>query len=249
MKNTMPRSTQTYSGQEIFFGHASGKDTIFGFHDTDTLAIAGGTYSKSVSGNNLIITTDNGSVTLIDGTELFKNIYVETNFSIGGNGGDEETEENSWKLSGTTATYGTTSKTLIKVTGVKSLGGISLSGKVVTVAASALNKKKVKLSGSGYTLKLADDVSTPTTKKAAWAYKSGTATYKSSYKTAGYTLADNGKSITYSKATTAEGLATIKGAKSKSFTVSGKKITLKNASLKNKVTVSGGYEFNFASRL
>ena len=42
-------------------------------------------------------------------------------------------------------------------------------------------------------------------------------------------------------------MATIKGAKSKNFSVSGKKITLNNAALKNKVTVSGGYEFDFAA--
>ena len=43
-------------------------------------------------------------------------------------------------------------------------------------------------------------------------------------------------------------MAAVKGAKSvKGLSVSGEKITLKNSALKNKVTVSGAYEFDFAS--
>ena len=134
------------------------------------------------------------------------------------------------------------------VKGVKSTKGLSVSGRVITVAASSLNKSKVTVSGDGYTLNLADDVSKSSTKKAAWTLDDTTAIYKSSYKSASYTLANNSKSISYVKATTATGLATIKGAKSTSgLSVSDKKITLKKSALNSKVTVSGGYEFNFAS--
>lgn len=125
-----------------------------------------------------------------------------------------EQEENSWTLNGTTAKYGTSDKTLVTVKGVKSLDGLKVDDKIVTVSESSLNKKKVTISGDGYTLKLGSDVSSPKTKKAAFSLSGSTATYKSSYKTAGYTLASDGKSITYSKATTAETLATIQGAKS-----------------------------------
>ena len=231
-------SIDNWNASNVLFQYAAGdgNDLIQGFNETSTLLISGGSYSTAQSGSDIIVTVGDGKISLIGAASLAKvNIKgTKTSFNV-------------WKLNGTTVTYGTESKTLIKVTGVKSLDGISLSGKVVTVAASSLNKKKVSITGNGYKLELADDVTTPKTKKAAWAYKSGTATFKSSYKTAGYKLASNGKSISYSKATTAEGLATIDGAKSKSFTVSGDKITLKNAALKNKVTVSGGYEFNFTS--
>ena len=175
------------------------------------------------------------------------------------------TTKQSWSLSNSTATYKQTTtagysiadnvitynkkstKTLATVTGVKSTKGLSVSGNVVTVAKASLNAKKVTIS-DGYTLALSDDVDEPTTKKAAWTLKSSTATYKSSGKTAGYILASNGKSIIYSKATTASTLATVKGVKSTGgLKVSGEKITLKKSALNSKVTVSGDYEFDFAS--
>ena len=138
---------------------------------------------------------------------------------------------------------------MVTVKGVESIDGLSLKDKVVTVAASSLNKKKVTLSGSGYTFKLADDdVPKTETKTASWDLDGTTATYKSSYKTEGYSLAKNSKSITYTAPTTAKNLATIKGAASTNgLSVSGKKITLKKSALGNKVTISGSYDFNFAS--
>ena len=101
----------------------------------------------------------------------------------------------------------------------------------------------------GYTLTLGEDVKNPSTKKAAWSFSGSTATYNSSYKTAGYTLASNGKSISYSKATTAETLATVNGVKSlDGLSLNKKVITVSKAALNKKnVTVSGEYEFNFAS--
>ena len=170
-----------------------------------------------------------------------------------------------WSLSGTTATYKQTTKagyklsnnvityskkatkTLTKITGIKDINGLSVSGKVVTVANSALDKKKITVI-NGYTLKLGSDVPEVANKKASWTLKNSTATYKSAGKTAGYTLASNKKSISYSKATGSTDLVTIKGAKSKNgLSVSKNIITLKNTALNKKVTVSGGYEFDFAS--
>ncbi|MBR0061749.1 MAG: calcium-binding protein, partial [Selenomonadaceae bacterium] len=137
-------------------------------------------------------------------------------------------------------------KDLVTLTGVKSASGLSVSKKVVTVGAAALGTDKITIS-DGYTLALGSDVSKPKTKDAAWSLSDSTATYKSSYKKAGYTLAGDSKSISYTEATSSKALATVKGAKKNSFTVSGNKITLKNSTLKNKVTVSGGYNFNYAS--
>lgn len=224
------------SGSElVIYESGDGNDYIRGFTANSTLSISGGSYSTTGNGLDVIVTVDDG--------EIFLSGALDWDWSKANIVFEKTVETNSWKLSGTTAKYGN----LVTVKGVKSTKGFSVNNKVVTVANSALNKKKVTVN-NGYTLALADDVTKTATKKAAWTLKNSTATYKSSYKTAGYTLASNKKSISYSKATTAETLATIKGVKSKSgLKVSGQKITLKNSALKSKVTVSGGYEFDFAS--
>lgn len=230
-----------YGGENALFKYSKGdgNDTIRGFNASSTLKIGNGkdTYSKETLESDLIITVGKGKITLVGAADL-------ESVNIAG----KEVNENSWKLNGTTATYGTPSKTLITVKGVKSLEGLSLKGKVVTIAKASLNATKVTIN-DGYTLALADDVKGSSTKKATWSLSDSTATYKSSYKTAGYKLASNGKSISYTKATKATDLATITGVKSKSgLSVSGNKITLKKSTLKSKVTVGGkNYEFDFAS--
>ena len=204
---------------------------IQGFHKNDTLQIGGGngTYSTEVKSKDLIVTVGEGKITLVGGASLSK-------LNISGK------EKNSWKLSGTTATYGTTKKTLATVKGVKSTDGLSLKNKVITAAASALNKKKVTVS-DGYTLKLGSDVIKTSTKK-AWSLSKDTAAYKKTT-TAGYKLADN--SITYSKKA-AETLATVKGVKTlKGISLKNNVVTIKAGSLSAEVAVSGEYEFNFAA--
>lgn len=324
----------TTDNHTIEYAAGDGNDTILNFQSTDMIKIYADSYSTVKSGYDIVVSVGEGQIILKNTVAYVGSTNItDLNFVL-----EKISETNSWKLSGTTATYGTASKTLITVSGVKSLSGISLSGKVITVAASALNKKKVTISdgytlkraddvpkptsknatwslngttatytsssttagytlannvityskaksgsilatltgikstsglsvsgkvvtvsasalnnsnvtiSGDYTLKLADDVITPSTKKAAFTLNGTTATYKSSGTTAGYILANNSKSISYSKATTAKDLATITGAKAtKGLSISGKKITLKNSALKNKVTVSGSYEFNFTS--
>ena len=231
----------TNSGDNVSFKYTSGdgNDVIYGFKANSTLSIGGDSCSIKKSGDDIIVTVGKGKISLIGAASLSAVNIV---------GDETPTENNSWKLNGTTAKYGTSNKTLVTVSGVKSLNGLALNGKVVTVSKSALNAKKVTIS-NGYTLNLASDVDTPTTKNAGWTPNGTTAIYKSSSTTAGYTLADDGKSITYSKATAAKSLATIKGAKSTdNFSVSGKTINLGANSLNKKVTVNGsGYEFNFGS--
>ncbi|MBQ4404131.1 MAG: hypothetical protein II857_06930 [Selenomonadaceae bacterium] len=178
-------------------------------------------------------------------------------------GSDVTTPEttNAWSLKKSKATYKQTAtagyiltdnaityskkstKTLATVTGVKSLDGLSADGKVITVSKASLGTSKVSISGGGYKLKLGSDVTTPKTTK-AWSFKNSTATYKQTT-SAGYKLTNN--AITYTKKS-AKNLATIKGVKSTDgISVSGKRITLKNAALNKKVTVSGGYNFDFAA--
>ncbi|MBE8951012.1 MAG: calcium-binding protein, partial [Quinella sp. 3Q1] len=240
---------------------SDGKSISYTPNSSKTLATVSGV--KSVSGISLNGKVINVPAAALNGTK----VTVSDGYTLATNGTAPSTT-NAWSLSGTTATYVQTtsagytlssdaksisytpksSKTLVTVKGVKSTKGLAIdtTKKIVTVAKASLNATKVTV-GNGYTLALASDALKPTTKKAAWNLSGTTATYKSSYKTAGYTLASNKKSIAYSKATTAKNLATVKGAKSKSIPVSGKRITLKNSLLTKKVTVSGGYEYDFAA--
>ena len=189
-----------------------------------------------------------------------KKVTVSDGYTLAlGSDVSSSTTKKSWSLSKTTATYKQTttagysladnaityteksSKTLATVKGVKSLDGLKLSGKVVTVSAASLGTSKVTVS-DGYTLKLGSDVSSASTKK-AWSLSKTTATYKQTT-TAGYSLDDN--AITYTEKDSAT-LATVKGATSKSgLKVSGKTIKLSTSALSKKVTVSGAYTFDFA---
>ena len=88
---------------------------------------------------------------------------------------------------------------LFTITGVKGIDGLKLTGTTVTVSAAALNGDEVTIS-DGYTLALGSDVTKSTTSTKA-TYDKDTQTYtKAGAVTEGYKLADNGKSISYAKA-------------------------------------------------
>ena len=84
--------------------------TLQVFRADSTLSIDG-TYSKKKNGKNIIVTVGTGKITLVGAASLSKVNIINI-------------ENNSWALNGTTATYGTSTKTLVTVTGVKSLDGI-----------------------------------------------------------------------------------------------------------------------------
>ena len=232
--------TNKSDGTTYQFSAGDGNDIIYNFTKYDRISLGGGNYKRSTLGNDVIVSMSGGdSITL-------KNAKGKTISIVGGTNIDN-TEKNSWRLSGTTATYGTSSKTLVKVTGVKSLDGISLKNKVVTIAASSLNKKKVSITGDGYTLKLASDVSTAAATSNSWSYKNSVATYKQT-KGEKYSLASNGKSISYT-AGTSKTLATVSGVKSTSgLSVKNKVVTVAASSLnKKKVSITGdGYKLALA---
>lgn len=123
--------------------------------------------------------------------------------------------------------------TLFTVSGLKkntSASNLSYSDKVVTLKAKALGTKKVTIS-DGYKLALADDVKKSTATAAGFSVSKTTATYKTKETTAGYTLASDAKSISYTKtASGGDTLVTLSGLKSglkvKSGKISG--ITFKN---------------------
>ena len=211
--------TISNTGAKILFTYAAGdgNDLIQGFNATSTLQITGGTYSADFVGDDLIVTVDKGKITL-EGAASLESVNIN----------DEKIFSYSWTLDGTVATYGSASKTLLTVSGVKSLNGISLSGKVVTVSKAALNAADISVS-DGYTLALASDVPAPTTAKAT--YSDGV------YKTAGVSKAGyklDGNSIRY---VTAD-IKTIKfsgvadDVTASNFYVSGNTITVGKAAVK-----------------
>ena len=218
-----------FGNYNILFIYGGGNDSIDGFNVNSTLSISGSSYSTKKSDDDVIVTVDEGKITLAGAATLET---LNINFT-----------KTAWTLSDTTAKYGTADKTLVAVDGIKSLDGISLKKKVVTVSDASLNKKKVTIS-DGYKLKIGSDVTNPATSK-AWSLYKSTATYKQTT-TAGYTLADN--VINYSDKSV-ETLATIKGVKSlEGITLKKKVVTVSDASLnKKKVTVSDGYTLKLGS--
>ena len=226
-------------GSNVVFNYNSGdgKDIIYGFKDNSTLSIGGGSYSSKKSGDDIIFTVGNGKISLIGAASLSAVNIV---------GNETVAETNSWKISGTTATYGTSSKTLVTVNGVKSLDGLSLNKKVVTVSNSSLNKKSVTIS-DGYTLKLGSDVAKSKTTAAKWSLSGTTATYKSKSTTAGYKLSDN--KISYVNSIGGSTVAKVNGVKSISgLSLKNKTVTVSNASLNKKtVTISDGYSLKLGS--
>lgn len=190
-----------------------------------------------------------------------------------------ETKNASWSVSKGTATYkaGTTAgyvladdkksvsyvekdsmQTLAEITGLKNSAtakNISLKGDVITLSKSALGTGTIKLTGD-YELALADGVPTPETKSAGWTVSGTTASYKTSSKTAGYTLSDDKKSVSYSKAVKGKTEVTLQGLKSglkvssgkiKGITLNDDSVTLASTVLgKETVSVKGSAGYTFA---
>ena len=224
------------AGSDLFIFHYDndylyGTDYITDYSEEDTIQfndVAVSKVSTNSSGSVIFKAGDNKLVVKNAADKVVT--YIDADGStktFGGSSADE------WKLDGTTATYGS-----LTVTGVTSLDGLSLSGKIVTVSASSLGTNKVTIS-DGYTLALGDDVEGSTTKK-SWTLKNSTATYKQTT-TAGYSLVDN--EIIYSKKSS-KTLATVKGVKSvDGLSVKKKVVTVNAASLgTSDVTISDGYK-------
>ena len=229
-------------GHTYQYAKGDGNDVIYSFGSADTLNILGATYSTTKSGSDMIVSvTGSGKITLKNAANDSVNII-----------GTVE-NQNTWTLSGTTAKYGTSSKTLVTVKGVKSLDGISLEDDVVTVSEASLNQKKVTISGTGYTLALDDDVTKTKTTAAGWSVSGTTATYKTKKVTAGYALASNKKSISYSAASGGATKVTLSGLKSGTkasyLTLKNNVVTIgKNAIGTGKITAKGdGYKFVLGS--
>ena len=265
---TISGTTATYKTAEVIAGYSVSSDakkitytaasggeslvTVTGVKNISGLSLSGKVVTISASSLNA------GTVTISDGytLRLGSDVTISTAAEAG------------WNLSGTTATYnqaatiagyvlssdgknvtynsGSGGGTLVTVTGVKNISGLSLSDKVVTVAAAALNQTAVTVS-SGYTLNLAADVAISETTAAGWNLSGTTAAYKTAAVSAGYVLKNN--AVSYNSASGGETLVTVSGVKNISgLSLSGKVVTISDAALnQGTVTISDGYTLKLGS--
>ena len=146
--------------------------------DGKDVTISGSGYSLALGNDVTKTSTTNAGWTFANNVASYKAASSSAGYKLADN-----------KISYVAASGG---ETLATVTGVKSLDGISLYGKVVTVSNASLDGKDVSISGNGgFTLALGNDVTKSSTTNADWAFANNVATYKNSSTSAGYKLADN----------------------------------------------------------
>lgn len=216
-KYTAAKTAETYTvaadGASIIYAAQTGGDSCE----------ISGLSSSAELGKNVLV--DGTTITLNSGALTSDTVTINEGWTpaLGEDVTKTSAVEVSWHLSGTTAEYydatpagyelennqvryvsASNGQTLIKVDGVKSLDGVSHSGKVVTISAAALNEELITIS-EGYKLALAEGIAEP---KFTDAHFDGNI-YKSASNTAGYTLADN--KITYTAAVAAMDLFELSG--------------------------------------
>ena len=161
-------------------------------------------------------------------------------------------ETTSWKLSGTTATYGTDAETLITVEGVTSIDGLSEpAGTKVKVSAASLSQNSIVTISDGYTLELGDDVtqatlSTPS--KEDWDFQGERAFGTISTASAGYQVKEN--QIKYFTEGETYSYVIINGIEeADGLSINGNVITVSKASLSgvSRMTVSDGFKLALGS--
>ncbi|MBQ3435177.1 MAG: hypothetical protein IJG24_09070, partial [Selenomonadaceae bacterium] len=220
--------------------------TVNGVKSSDGLSLNGTTVTVSNAALNQATVTISDGYSLVLGNDVTKSSTTNADWTFANNVASYKAASSSagYKLADNKISYVAASggETLATVTGVKSLDGVSLNGKVVTVSNASLNGKEVTISGNGYSLALGTDVTKTSTTNAGWTFANNVATYKNSSTSAGYKLADN--KISYVAANGGETLATVTGVKSlDGISLNGKVVTVSNAALDGKeVTISGnGY--------
>jgi len=238
----------------ILYTKGEGNDIIYGFNENSTLSISGSSFTSAKSGSNIIVTVGSGKISLIGAATLSTANVV-----------DENSGEK-WEIKNTTATLKIDGKVVATVKGLKSglaandgkidgitvdNGKIILSEKVITTSNVTLTTTK----GYDYELALDDDLNDNlvTTSNKAWTVSNGTAIFKGNL-SAGYSLSENGKNITYSKsATKAKELARITGLaktgiSAADFSTSDNVITLKKSMVAtSKIAIKGdGYTLALA---
>ena len=147
------------SNNLIEYSVGDGEDTIFGYSETDIIYLKNVAVKNSiVSGSDLKIEFDNGSITLEDVADT----TVRLKLSDGTIENLEIPSEPYWSIEGTTAIYGTSGNNLVTVTGLKnglsvkngSINGISIKDNVVIVSSEIVGDGEVKITGNEYALEV-----------------------------------------------------------------------------------------------
>ena len=234
---------------------AQGNDTIrlsssaksfkaegFGAGDVIQLYSAA-TKLETISGG---IKAGNVSISGVEGIATVNNSWSTSTNSIAYN----QSTVAGAKLSNKTITYDTLSGTenLFTISGIKSTTGVSLNGKEITLNNAALSGSTgtVSISGGDYKLKLAGDVDTIAEDNTGWTtLKSGNVAYLEGGKGSYYSLASDGKSITYNEAVAGTNKVEFGGVKG-TPTISGNTVSLTANNFNGNVSVAsnaGNYQF------
>ncbi|MBR0059844.1 MAG: calcium-binding protein, partial [Selenomonadaceae bacterium] len=236
------------AGGVINYADGDGDDVIDGFGENSTLAIASDTYSTKKSGDDIIVTVGEGHLTLVGASWMSSITVVGGTFEEVDDGEAPEEETASWKLNGTTATYGLEGEDpIVTVNGVKSPSGLSIDvdAKTVTVGAAALNESTVTIS-DGYTLVLSKSAPQPSMQEPTWTFRGTVAICQVSASTAGYMLEDN--QIKYVEAGTDSTIAIDGVTTEEGIEIDGTTVTISKAALNGStyVSVNDGYTLALA---
>ncbi len=172
----------------IYYNLNNGDDLVFRFNVNDTLKIGNGTtdtFCSVVSGSDVNVSVGSNVITL-SGAASLSSLHIAGTYS--------DIRPNFWIIEGNTARYGTSTNTLITITGVASDATASnffIKGKTITIGKGAVktNGTPVKLLTSGYTLKLGKGMDDPTNDPGT--LKNGIYTFGG--KTEGYSLSADKK--------------------------------------------------------
>lgn len=104
------------------YTNGDGNDIIEGFNSNSTLSITG-EYSTQVSNSDVVVTVDEGKITL-KGAASLSGLNINNN----------DIFETKWTINGTIATYGTPKEILVTVSRVTSTSGFTVEGKTIKIA-------------------------------------------------------------------------------------------------------------------
>ena len=231
---------------QLIYRNGDGNDNIYGFNENSRLSILDSKYFTAKGGiydEDIIVNVGSDSITLHNAAYLSK-LNISDKIS--------STSDYSWKLDGTTATYGSSNETLATVSGVKSLNGVSLKDKVITVSNAALSQGTVSISGNGYSLALGKDVDITKESISKWTtFKGGNVAYQTGGTGSYYALNSRRTSVIYNAAKSGSNKVEFSGVKG-TPTLSGSTVKLTANNFKSNVSVksnSGKYTFLLSGKI
>ena len=219
-ENTYSTSDYRFTFNDTTISYDSNNTFSSNFYDlisVYTITIDGKTYSVDFDSSGNLTSVNgtalsNGRVTLDGKTYTFSGTTSSITYN--------EAAGNEWTVDNGVAKYGADGTSLVAISGLKNptvkdgaISGLTVdeTAKTVTVASELLGDSDVKITNSSdYTLQLGEGISSSQTTPAGW---SGS-TYKSASNTAGYSLSEDKKSVSYTAAVASTDLFTLSGVKS-----------------------------------